>query len=524
MKHGYYLLAVLLILLAAPSAHAQTKVFKAVAEDMEQDFQAIFQDGKLVGYLVFTQLEKVSADSFSYRISIMDENLNDIGAVNFHEEKLNLKGVSFDQDVLCLAYIKTNFVGKEYKSEKEWRHDQGNFNAALFTQFLALNGKIIATDAVKMDIAPEFVLAANSNRHGFANGRLKHSIQLRNISGKGFACFYGDEKKSNLVVFNTAGKLTWQKTVNENIVDVGLLPSGTDINLLIKYDNTVVEGGYELLSYNAIDSTTYPKFMLKDRKGNSLKVLAFDNDPVTNKLFLSGMVIDPKHGIYHTTGKNLVHNPYDGVFTININGHTRKDIQADFSYWADGSQTIVDKHGYFEEAHAYANVERSFRDYQGNTWFAACGISRKPRWVAIGFSVATLPLVFPPIFLMSMGTHKYTSRDVLLIKQDAAGKLSLANDIPTARSKRFASTVPLSMFDPRSYYNVTNPETHSNYLVIDQEKKVEIYNVEQKKIARTIPHKDGNNLLTVYPAKEGYVMVYDFNKKEKTTRLSIEAL
>src|ERR1700678_4278704 len=170
MKHGYYLLAVLLFLLAAPSAHAQTKVFKAVAEDMEQDFQAIFQDGKLVGYLVFTQLEKVSADSFSYRISIMDENLNDIGAVNFHEEKLNLKGVSFDQDVLCLAYIKTNFVGKEYKSEKEWRHDEGNFNAALFTQFLALNGKIIATDEVKMDIAPEFVLAANSNRHGFANG------------------------------------------------------------------------------------------------------------------------------------------------------------------------------------------------------------------------------------------------------------------------------------------------------------------------------------------------------------------
>jgi hypothetical protein len=309
MKHGYYLLAVLLFLLAAPSAHAQTKVFKVVAEDMEQDFQAIFQDGKLVGYLVFTQLEKASADSFNYRISIMDENLNDIGSVTFREQKLNLKGVSFDQDVLCLAYIKTNFVGKEYKSEKEWRHDEGNFNAALFTQFLALNGKIIATDEVKMDIAPEFVLAANSNRHGFANGRLKHSIQIRNISGKGFACFYGDEKKNNLVVFNAAGKMTWQKAVNENIVDVGLLPSGTDINLLIKYDNPVVEGGYELLSYNAIDSTTYPKFMLKDRKGNSLKVLAFDNDPMTNKLFLSGMVIDPKHGNYHITGKNLVHNP-----------------------------------------------------------------------------------------------------------------------------------------------------------------------------------------------------------------------
>ncbi len=82
------------------------------------------------------------------------------------------------------------------------------FNAALFTQFLALTGKIIATGNVRMDIAPEFVLAANSNRHGFANGRLKHSIQLRHISGKGFACSYGDEKKNDRVVLNAVGKMT----------------------------------------------------------------------------------------------------------------------------------------------------------------------------------------------------------------------------------------------------------------------------------------------------------------------------
>jgi hypothetical protein len=125
---------------------------------------------------------------------------------------------------------------------------------------------------------------------------------------------------------------------------------------------------------------------------------------------------------------------------------------------------------------------------------------------------------------MAMGTHKYTSRDVLLIKQDASGKLSLANTIPAARSMYIQSAAPLGSYDPRSYYNVTNPDTHSNYLVIDQAKNIQIYNVDQKKVARTIPHKDGNNLLTVFPAKEGYVMVYDFNKKEKTTRLSIEAL
>ena len=34
---------------------------RAVAEDMAQDFKPIMQDGNLVGYLVFTQLEKASA-------------------------------------------------------------------------------------------------------------------------------------------------------------------------------------------------------------------------------------------------------------------------------------------------------------------------------------------------------------------------------------------------------------------------------------------------------------------------------
>ena len=86
------------------------------------------------------------------------------------------------------------------------------------------------------------------------------------------------------------------------------------------------------------------------------------------------------------------------------------------------------------------------------------------------------------------------------------------------------ATAGIASYDRCGYYTVRNSDTRTEYLVIDQPKDVQIYNVDQKKIARTIPHKDGNNLLTVYPAKEGYVMVYDFNKKEKTTRLSIEAL
>ena len=513
-----------LLLLAAPAAQAQTKIFKAVAEDMEQEFEPITQDGKPVGYLMFTQLEKASADSFNYRIAIMDENLNDIGTVNFRQEKLNIKAVSFEQDVLCLVYVKTNFVGKPYKNYKEFDRDKGNGKAALFAQFLSLDGKIIGTNSIPMNINPEFVFAANSNRHGFGNGQLKHSIQLRNISGKGFACFYGDDNKNNLVIFKSTGRLAWQKQVHEDADNFNLLTSGPEVSLLAKLKDNFKEGGYEVLSYNPGDSATYPKFILKDRKGNSLKVLTFDNDPTTGKPYVSGLIIDPVHGNRYGYGKALANGTYCGLFSVELNGHTKKDIQAQFSYWTDGSQSFVDKDGYYQNDRVFANFEHSFRDYNGNTWFAAAGIHRHPRWVAITASVITLPFIVPPIWIMSPGTHMYNSTNVFLIRQDRTGKLTLANTLSAAKSDKTVAWTSFSTYGPL-YYSVSNSDTHTNYMVVDDRKNIQIYNVNQNKMARTIPHRsDNNNLVTVFPAKEGYMMVYEFNKKEKTTRLSIEAL
>ncbi len=511
------------LLLFASAAQAQTKVFKEVAADISSDLELIRQDGKLVGYVMFTQLEKASEDSFNYKLTIMDENLNDIGTVSFRQEKLNLKGVSFEQDILCLAYVKSNFVGREYSNGKEFRRESANAHTGLFTQFVNLSGKIIAANTIAMDIRPESQLETGSNRKVVGNGRLKQNIQLRNITGRGFACFYGDDSKNNLVVYNTAGRLTWQKQIHDDATNFTMLTSGTEVHLLAKLKDPMKEGGFEVLSYNTTDSTVYPKFLLKDRKGNSLKALAFDNDPVTGKPFVSGMVIDPKRGNDFESVKDLTRGPYCGVFAISLNGHTKKDIQASFSYWNDGSKSFVDKHGYYQNAGAYANVERSFRDYQGNTYFAACQIKRQLAVGTIIGSVLTLPFIYPPALLLGTGLHRYTSRDVLLLKQDPAGKLVITNTVPALKGPRALPGTSLYTYGP-NYYTVTNPDTRTNYLVVDDQKRINIYNINQNKIARTIPHKEGNSLVTVFPAKEGYVMVYEYNQKEKTTRMSIESL
>src|ERR1700760_2194944 len=95
------LLAPLALLLISTAAHTQTKVFKEVGEDISTQIKTITQDNALVGYLAFTRLEKADADSFNYRVTIMDENLHDIGTVNFRQENVDLQAVSFEQNVLC---------------------------------------------------------------------------------------------------------------------------------------------------------------------------------------------------------------------------------------------------------------------------------------------------------------------------------------------------------------------------------------------------------------------------------------
>ncbi len=523
MKNTFnWFLALALVLLATSNAEAQTKVFKEVAEGISSQFEVIVQDDKMVGYLAFTQLEQASADSFNYRISIMDENLNDIGTLNFREQKLSLKGVSFEQDVLCLAYLKSNFLDAQSHNRKQFKEIQASAKSTLFTQFVSLEGKIKATNDVVLQITPR---APDYGTQ--VTGSLKHGIQLRNIPGVGFACFVGDEQKDFVVAFDASGKQLWRKDIDDKATDYGLQTSKNDVNLLMRKnqrDNT--EGGYTLASYNALTGAPYPKLLATDRKGNDLKVISLGNDPVSGDVVMSGMIINPRKCPHRSTGNGLHHGIYCGVFSIDIKGHTKSAIQADFAYWNDESNPKFSKRGYSWDGHAYSDVQRSFRDYQGNTWFAGTGIH--PHFRTGGMVVGALFswfLLIPTACELGMGFYRYRASDVELLKLDPKGNLTYESTVPT-ESGAFVGLkgIPFGMYETSYYYNLTNPQTKTDYLIVSDPKTVNIYNVEQKKIARSIPTKEHKNVFKVFPAKEGYYMISEYNKKEKSTRLSIEAL
>jgi len=195
---------------------AQSRIFKEISEEISTQVKPIMQDNVLVGYRAFTRLEEASADSFNYRLSIMDENLNDIGKVNFRQGILDLQTVSFEQHVLCLGFIQTSLASIEtIRTQRGYNKVLDAANSShLLLQFVDLDGKILNTwykeVSLNMGMLANRSLFSSSIR---LTGFLKYGMQLKNVSNRGFAFFYGDEAKQDLLMFDLKGTLTEEEEV-----------------------------------------------------------------------------------------------------------------------------------------------------------------------------------------------------------------------------------------------------------------------------------------------------------------------
>ena len=497
------LFPLLMLILMTAAAHAQTKVFKEVGEDISTQMKAIMQDDALVGYLAFTRLEKTDADSFNYRLTIMDENLNDIGTVNFRERSLELQAVSFEQDVLCLGYVESAMAGEV--SGKEARRaykDNKEGGSKILMQFISLSGKIINKFSSQIVLSAGMT-AGSSPWVAHMAGYLKHGMQIKNLSGLGFCVFYGDESKRELLLFDTGGKLLRKKNVAVDFPYYILQTSGSDIYLLTKMHTPTPEGGYQLHTYGVSDSTKEVVLDLKDKQGNWFKVLSFDNDPSTGKTFIAGCVINQDRERDFITAHDLAKNPYLGVFSMTL-GPTKADMKTTYSYWNNSGIQGVNEDGLFTggENDFYARYSTAFRDFDGTTVFVASALVQKKL----------------------LGAAKYKFADAIFVSQDSKGKLKLDNHIPCDETSYFGPAGQLDQFDHKDFYKVVNQDTKTNFIIVDDMTNIYIYNFNNKKLMRTISHKDGHTITKVFPAKEGHVMVSEYNGKEKQTRFSIEAL
>lgn len=514
----------LFVTLLTGKSYGQTKVFKAVNNSISTSIRTIVQDGNLVGYLAFTELERANADSFRYKLNIMDENLNDIGVLNFTELKLDLQSVAFEGDVLCLAYLKSNFIGYGNKSRRERKEQLSNASVNVFTQFVNLDGKIINANTVKADIKIMEAYNLGWDRTSIPDGILKHPIRLRNMAGKGFVCSYSDNSKSHLIVYDATGKNVWQNDFLLQAQSYAVLASGHDIYLLCK-KVSALDGGYWLMGYNVDNGAAFTKYELSDKKGHQFNVLAFDNDPVTGRPYVAGYILHPKKGSNALSVKQLAKGPYLGVYTLQVKGAGTSDIESITSDWSAHTQPAFSKKGRYQPNKTFVRFEPVFKDFSGNTYFSGTSYKRKPKWGSIAATTILLPTIIPPIWVLSGGTQKAQARGALLFKQDNKGQLSYVNTIPTTASRYQRSMTPFfALTSNVDYFALSNSDTKANYLVLTDKKQVNIYDVNKQKVIRTIPRKEGTITTNIYPAKEGHVLVSEYNSTDKSRTLNIEAL
>ena len=436
----------------------------------------------------------------------MDENLNDIGKLNFRQENLYLQDVSFEQNILCLGYIKSPLVG--LVSHKEARKLEKKEDATnIMVQFISLTGRIVNTFSKPVVLTTGEVAASYWSIK--ETGTLKHHIRISNMAKTGFSLFYGDEKKNEILLFDTRGNMIHQRTVTADAQEFQLLTSGSNVYLLTQKDVTLyrasgnrsLEGGYTVYMYNASEPAAEYKYALTDAHGNSLKVLTFDNDPVTGRAYLAGCVINPSRYKDFLTAHDYAHNPYIGVFTLDL-GNTDKDVKSTYSYWNKEAIPGIKKDGLFTDKKFYAKYHIAFKDFSGNTVFTGSAMEGKSM----------------------LGPTQYRITDGVFVCQDGQGSLNLDNKVRGDASSWFPPFCDVVNRDNKAFYKIVDSDTKTHYVIIDDENNIYIYNVSSKKVMRTIPHKDGNIKTQVFPAKEGHIMVSEYNKKEKSTRVSIEAL
>ncbi len=508
---------------AATSSFSQSKVFKEVSNDISTESKTIFSGGSVIGYVVFSQLEKANQDSFNYKLIIMDENLNDIGVVNFREIGLNLEAIGFENDVLCLAYLKSSELGKDYSKRKETKKITSN--DFVMTQFINLDGKILNSQSIAANTSGGFSQTGYSKDKSFSYyTHLKKSIQMKSLAGKGFVLFYGDDDVTQVVSYDLEGKELW-KSKMADADNYYLNTAGSNIYMLMKNKKTTY-GDYSFISLDSKTGKASKVKQLQDKEGNQLNVRTFEPDPSTGNLYIAGSIINNKRNRRDNRIKMFSKDLTKGVFTIDIDSTAKNGINEKYVYWSDGSlQPEINKVGYTKSNKSYNVLSTAHRDYKGNTYFVNNTLRKKPRIGGIASSVIFAPTFIVPLIQLSIGFNLYTYNNTVIFKLSPKGALTQDNEIEMKRSPKAQGKVDMYYLSySRSNYYLTNDESKSTYVVANDEKTTKIYDTEKRKVILSVPYnKDGVTKL-IGPAKEGHIMVIEKNKKEKYTRLSIERL
>ena len=524
----------LLLLLGMQTIKAQSRIFNQVADGMSTTTKTIFQDNAVVGYVAFTKLEKASKDSFNYKLTIMDENLNNIGEQTLRDVNLSLSSAGFESDVLCLSFFSSSVEDESFKTKKSVRDAKENAINTINNKFMTLEGKIIKTQIINVDANMYIDNSVRNSRS--ISSQITTNGTVKNVANKGFAFMYADNSKGEVMLYDTKGELLWKKTMTKYPVNI-MLTNSKGVYVLSKTDRNKSVGEYVLSKngvYKSVGDYVLNNYMIEDGKATgempiesdrdaTLSVLNFELNPHTNNPYIAGLIVKNKfkNPNYNTFGI-LKKGRIKGVYSYTINGTGKKDIVKNYSFYSD-MDDIYDKKGKKLDTKYFTLYDDASQDAEGNMHIAGDYVKRKTRIGGAVLSIIFSPLLWPPLNYLAKGSGKYRIEEGVVVKQSTKGSLMEERVLEIKKSGYYISRLSY-VSAANSYYSIYDPNSKADYLIYSDGKNNNLYNIKTKKVGRKIPIKEGKNYQTIAPAKEGHILVIENNYTERYTKLSIEPI
>lgn len=218
MKKIKFLLAALAVTCCS-TAFAQSKVFDNVVDIEVRNTVEIVNNRQIVGYAFFYKIDKMKKSAM-FRLSILDENLKEIGSNEFEGPKdLLLRKATYESGNLYLSF---------YDEDKKEGY-------AKFVKVFNLKGKEIGL--VPYD--PEKV---KKGIFGAAIAEQMESIYegTENVEGKGFISIYQSKAKTggvDIQMIDVNGKLKWEQNITADKGDrTDLYLVGTTPNTILMFE------------------------------------------------------------------------------------------------------------------------------------------------------------------------------------------------------------------------------------------------------------------------------------------------
>ena len=268
----------LLSLLFSFGVFAQSKVFDNVIEIEVQSTVEITNNKQIVGYAFFYKIDKLKKTAL-YRLSILDENLKEIGSNEFEGAKdLILKKAAYESNQILLSF---------YDKEKKDGYER-------FLKIFDLKGK----ETGNIPYNPESV---KKGMFGAAMAAQMETIYegTENIEGKGFVSVYQSKAKTggvDIQMIGLDGKLKWEQSITAekgDRSDLYLLSTTPNTLLFFQMDRSGVmdrdaaiflvglstENGKQLFKKSLdIKGLSYEPMLIKTSTDGKLKIISTMSD------------------------------------------------------------------------------------------------------------------------------------------------------------------------------------------------------------------------------------------------------